>query len=146
MPVDLPVRPLVGLLLRLANQAYGTEVDAALSEAGFAGIRPAHANVFPFVGPDGVSVAELARRARMRKQSMAQAVEQLEKLGYVERRPDPTDGRARRVFLTERGRAVGPVAVRAGRAVEARWSDAVGAERLEQMRETLADLLRPPLR
>jgi DNA-binding MarR family transcriptional regulator len=141
VPVELPARPLVGLLLRLANQAYGSEVDAALTEAGFAGIRPAHANVFPFVSPDGVSVAELARLARMRKQSMAQAVEQLERLGYVERRPDPADGRARRVFLTERGRAVGPVAVAAGRAVEAQWSQVVGEERLEQLRATLMELL-----
>jgi DNA-binding MarR family transcriptional regulator len=132
---------LVGLLLRLANQAYGSEVDAALTEAGFAGIRPAHANVFPFVGPDGASVAELARRARMRKQSMAQAVEQLEQLGYVERRPDPADGRARRVFLTDRGRAVGPVAVRAGRAVEEQWSQVVGAERLQELRQTLVELV-----
>lgn len=43
-------------------------------------------------------------------------------------------------------RAVGPVAVQAGRAVEERWSQVVGAERLEQLRETLVDLLTPPRR
>jgi DNA-binding MarR family transcriptional regulator len=132
---------LIGPLLRLANQAYGSEVDAALNAAGFTGIRPPHANVFPFVDAEGTSVTELARRARMRKQSMAQAVEQLERLGYVDRRPDPSDGRARRVFLTERGRAVRPTAVAAGEAVEARWAQIVGAEALEQVRATLVALL-----
>jgi len=132
---------LVGPLLRLANQAYGSEVDAALQAAGFSGIRPPHANVFPFVDPEGTSVTELARRARMRKQSMAQAVEQLERLGYVERRPDPSDGRARLVVLTERGAAVRPTAMAAGRAVEARWEQIVGADALEQLRATLVALL-----
>lgn len=132
---------LIGPLLRLTNQAYGSEVDAALNAAGFTGIRPPHANVFPFVDAEGTSVTELARRARMRKQSMAQAVEQLERLGYVDRRPDPSDGRARRVFLTERGRAVRPTAVAAGEAVEARWAQIVGAEALEQVRATLVALL-----
>jgi DNA-binding MarR family transcriptional regulator len=140
----LPDGALLGLLLRLANQAYGSEVDAALVAAGFDGIRPAHANVFPFVGEDGTSVAELARRARMRKQSMTQAVEQLERLGYVERRPDPADARSRRVFLTDRGRAVRPAAVRAGREVEARWARLVGSERIEALRATLVALLNTP--
>jgi len=81
----------------------------------------------------------------MRKQSMAQAVEQLDRLGYVERRPDPADRRARLVCLTERGRAVRPVAVRAGRAVEAEWARLVGAVRLEQVRATLTDLLNAQL-
>jgi DNA-binding MarR family transcriptional regulator len=109
--------------------------------AGFAGIRPAHANVFPFIPPDGIQVSELATRARMRKQSMAQAVEQLERAGYVQRRPDPADRRGRLVFLTDRGAAVRPVGVAAGRDVEREWAALIGAERLEQLRSTLQELL-----
>jgi DNA-binding MarR family transcriptional regulator len=134
-------RPLLGLLLRLLHHHWGREVDAALVRAGFAGIRPAHANVFPFIPPDGIQVSELAARARMRKQSMAQAVEQLERAGYVQRRPDPADRRGRLVFLTDRGAAVRPVGVAAGRDVEREWAALIGAERLEQLRSTLQELL-----
>ena len=65
--------------------------------------------MFPFVPPQGITVTELAKLARVRKQTMAQAVEQLERAGYVERRPNPSDRRSRLVFLTPRGNSVTPL-------------------------------------
>jgi DNA-binding MarR family transcriptional regulator len=138
---SFPPSPLLGLLLRLLNQHFGDHVDAALREAGFDGIRPRHANVFPFVPPEGIQVAELARLARVRKQTMAQTVEQLERLGYVERRPDPADRRARLVALTPRGEAVRPVGVAAGRQVEQQWAELIGEDELEELRALLIRLL-----
>jgi DNA-binding MarR family transcriptional regulator len=78
---------------------------------------------------------------QLRKQSMAEAVEQLERAGYVERRPNPADRRSQLVFLTERGREVGPVAVRAGRAVESAWARRTGNQEIEALREALVRLL-----
>ena len=101
METGFPERPLIGLLLRLAYQHYAQDVEAALREAGFGDINPAAGNVFPFVPPGGITVSHLAELARVRKQSMAQAVDQLERAGYVERRPNPRDQRSRLVFLTE---------------------------------------------
>src|SRR6267154_2933903 len=91
---NFPTRPLIGLLLRLAHQHYSQEIHAALAEAGFGDIGPAHANVFPFLTPDGITVSKLAELARVRKQTMAQAVDQLERMGYVQRSPNPSDGRS----------------------------------------------------
>jgi DNA-binding MarR family transcriptional regulator len=131
----------LGLLLRLLNQHWGEDVHAALQAAGLDGIRAPHANVFPFVPEEGVQVSELARLASMRKQSMAEAVEQLERAGYVERRPDPGDRRARLVFLTDRGRRVRSVAIAAGRAVEAEWTGLTSPEEIAAFRSTLQRLL-----
>jgi DNA-binding MarR family transcriptional regulator len=103
MKNELPAQPLIGLLLRLLNQHWAEEVDGALRAAGFDDIRPPHANVFPFVPPEGIQVSELAKRARVRKQTMAQAVDELERAGYIERRPDPKDRRGQLVLLTKRG-------------------------------------------
>jgi DNA-binding MarR family transcriptional regulator len=137
----LPPRPLLGLLLRLLNQYFAQDVDAALRDAGFGDIRPPHANVFPFVPPEGIQVSELAQLARVRKQTMAQAVEQLERAGYLERRPDPHDRRARLIFLTAKGQAVGPVAVASGRRVEERWARLTSPEEIEALRGSLQRLL-----
>ena len=137
----MPTRPHLALLLRLTSQHYAQEVDAALRAAGFADIRPAHANIFPFVPPEGIQVSELARLARVRKQTTAEAVAQLERFGYVERRPDPNDRRARLVFLTAKGREVGPVAVAAGRRVDARWAELTSREEIESLRASLQRLL-----
>jgi DNA-binding MarR family transcriptional regulator len=49
------------------------------------------------------SVSDLAAAERVRPQSMAQTVNDLEADGLVERRPDPADGRRALVELTERG-------------------------------------------
>ena len=138
---DLPARPLIGLLLRLVYQQYAQAIDAALREAGFDDIRPAAANVFPFVPPEGITVSELAELARVRKQTMAQAVDQLERTGYVERRPNPRDRRSRLVFLTERGASVPPVTHAAAERVEQRWAELTSAQELAALRGSLMRLL-----
>ena len=137
----LPVRPLIGLLLRLVYQQYSQAIDAALRDAGFDDIRPAAANVFPFVRPEGITVSELAELARVRKQTMAQAVDQLERTGYVERRPNPRDRRSRLVFLTERGASVPPVTHAAAERVEEHWAQLMGTSQLESLRASLLSLL-----
>jgi DNA-binding MarR family transcriptional regulator len=141
MQTGFPERPLIGLLLRLVYQHYAQDIDAALHEAGFGDIRPAHANVFPFVPPEGISVSGLAELARVRKQTMAQAVEQLEHMGYVERRPNPRDRRSRLVFLTERGASVKPVTHTTAARVEEHWAELMSPEELEALRATLLRLL-----
>ena len=140
-PEDLPARPLIGLLLRLVYQQYAQAIDAALREAGFDDVRPAAANVFPFVPPEGITVSELAGLARVRKQTMTQAVEQLEQTGYVERRPNPRDRRSRLVCLTDRGRSVPPVTHAAAERVEQRWAELTSKKELEALRAGLLRLL-----
>jgi DNA-binding MarR family transcriptional regulator len=138
---ELPARPLIGLLLRLVYQQYAQDIDAALRDAGFQDIRPAAANVFPFVPPEGITVSELADLARVRKQTMAQAVDQLERTGYVERRPNPRDGRSRLVYLTKRGMSVPPVTHAAAEQVEQRWAQLTSEAELEELRAGLLQLL-----
>lgn len=141
MRPNFPDRPLIGLLLRLVHQHHAQNVEAALREAGFSDLRPAHANVFPFVPPEGITVSELAELAQVRKQTMTQAVEQLERGGYLERRPNPHDGRSRLVFLTERGASVKPVTHGASALVEERWAELTSPDELEALRCTLLRLL-----
>jgi len=141
MEAGFPERPLIGLLLRLVYQHYAQSVDAALRDAGFDDIRPGAANVFPFVPPDGITVSRLAELARVRKQSMAQAVDQLERTGYVERRPNPRDRRSQLVFLTERGASVPPVTHAAAERVEEHWAQLTSPAEFDALRASLVRLL-----
>jgi DNA-binding MarR family transcriptional regulator len=97
--------------------------------------------VFPFVPTDGITVSRLAELARVRKQSMAQAVDQLERTGYVERRPNPRDHRSRLVFLTQRGASVPPVTHAAAERVEERWAQLTSPPEFEALRVSLLRLL-----
>jgi DNA-binding MarR family transcriptional regulator len=136
-----PERQLLGLLLRLVHQHWALDIDTALNDAGFGDIRAAHASVFPFVPPEGIPVSELAKLAHVRKQTMAQAVDELEQMGYVERSPDPRDRRARLVLLTRRGKKVPTVAVDTGRKVEARWAALTSPATIESLRQSLVEVL-----
>ena len=133
-------QPLVGLLLRLANQRWSAEMDAELEKLGVRGLTAAHARVIPFVPPEGASVQWLATKANVRKQTMAQSVEQLIAAGLVERRPDPSDRRASLVVLTEAGLAIRPMSRKAGGRVERAWADQLGEDRLEALRAALIEL------
>ena len=138
---SFPTHPSIGLLVRLIYQHHSQAMDAALREAGFEDLAPSAGNVFPFVGPEGITVSELAQLAHVRKQTMAQAVEQLELADYVERKPNPNDRRSQLVFLTERGKSVPPVTHAAAARVEERWAALTSPQELEALRTSLLRLL-----
>jgi DNA-binding MarR family transcriptional regulator len=129
-----------GILLFVANRALEERAFAAIVAAGYTDITVAQARVAARIGPDGTRVSELAARARVTKQSAAFLVEQLEAAGYVERVPDPADGRARLVRLTARADEVARAANTEVERVLSEWSDHVGADRLRQLYEVLNDL------
>jgi DNA-binding MarR family transcriptional regulator len=67
-------------------------------------------------------------------------VDQLERAGYVERTPDPRDGRARLVRVAERGAAAVQASMSVVAEVEARWTAHLGETRTVQLRQALTML------
>jgi DNA-binding MarR family transcriptional regulator len=96
--------------------------------------------VFGFLDAGGTQVSELARRAQVTKQSMGELVAHLERHGYVERVPDPGDGRARLVRATDRGREVYAVASEVVDELERDWTARLGAAKMRQLRGLLEEL------
>src|SRR4051794_37001645 len=97
--------PLLGALLRTCWQQVRERVQRDLASEGFSDLRPAHLAVFQHPSPRGMRVTALARRSGMTRQASTYLIDELERNGYIERRPDPSDGRATVVDLTERGEA-----------------------------------------
>jgi DNA-binding MarR family transcriptional regulator len=113
-----------------------------MAAAGYADVRPAHYAVFRFLKSEGSRVTELAEEARMTKQSMGELVVYLEQRGYVERRPDPHDGRAKIVVLTEAGWRWAEAGVeRVGEIEDALAKRMGGQERLEELADSLEELM-----
>ncbi len=132
---------LIGALLFIPWSLLSRRVHAGYAAAGFPEIRPAHTPVFQFLPPEGCRVTELAARAGTSKQAMGHLVESLVGWGYLERVPDPTDGRAQLVRRTERGWAVNRAARRLVEEVQAEWAALLGEDRMGQLRGILADLV-----
>jgi DNA-binding MarR family transcriptional regulator len=110
------------------------------AERGHPDIRPPHGNVMQFLEGEGTRVSVLAERAQITKQSMAELVLHLERLGYVERIPDQSDGRAKLVRATGRGRELYVIAREVVAEIEADWSQRLGTAKMRQLRELLEEL------
>jgi DNA-binding MarR family transcriptional regulator len=132
--------PNLGILLREPVRAGNARIHQRLAERGHPEIRPPHGNVFQFLDDRGTRVSVLAERAAITKQSMAELVAHLERHGYVERVPDPRDGRAKLVRATRRGRAVYEVAREVVAEIEEEWSKRLGKAKLRQLRQILEEL------
>ena len=76
----------------------------------------------------------------MTKQSMAELVDYLRKRGYVELSPDPNDGRAKLVRLTDRGASVVEALIRISRRYERSCARAIGEDKWLQFRGLLAEV------
>lgn len=79
------------------------ELFARLGEAGYDELHPRHGAVLAYLDEDGIRATDLARLSGRHKQVIGRIVDELEELGYVERRPDPLDRRAKLILPTERG-------------------------------------------
>jgi DNA-binding MarR family transcriptional regulator len=132
--------PNVGVLLFLPYRAMEARVFDALAAAGFDDFTPAQARVFQRIAPEGSRLTDLAAQAGITKQSAGFLVDQLERSKYVQRVPDPDDGRARLVRIAERGARSVEISSRIVAEVEAEWSAHLGEDRMEQLRQTLIDL------
>ena len=93
--------------------------------------------------PEGIRLTELARTARITKQSMGALVDSLEHGGYVERVDDPDDARAWRVRLTARGHQYGRDVRKFAQETEKIAANRIGARRLEELRKTLSLFVDP---
>jgi DNA-binding MarR family transcriptional regulator len=131
--------PLIAVLSQLGD-AIGAELFARLTTLGFAELRPAHGCVFGNIDDEGSRLTDLAARSGLTKQSVGEAVADLQKLGFVERVSDPADGRAKIIQLTPHGREALTASEEIFADIEGRFAEDVGEERYAQFRETLLEL------
>ncbi len=130
----------LAILLREPFRAMDDELIRRLAERGHPEVRSAHGNVFQYLDDAGTRVSALAERAGVSKQAMAQLVAHLEAHGYVDRVPDPSDGRASLVRATARGREVFAIAREVVTDVEARITARLGEAKLRRLRSLLQEL------
>src|SRR5689334_941103 len=95
--------PDLGVLAGRLLFAIQQELFTALAAKGFDDLHPRHGTVMAYLDPGGVRATDLARLSGQHKQVVGTVVDELENLGYVERRPDPCDRRAKLICPTPKG-------------------------------------------
>src|SRR5919112_2208243 len=124
------------LLMFIAARAAADRIFRAVQDAGFDDVTIAQSRLMMGIDAEGTRLTVLAERAQIAKQTATALVDKLERAGYVERVPDPSDGRARLVRMTPRAEAALPIARAEEDRIEAEWQDHLGAERMEGLRQS----------
>ena len=132
--------PLIGALLRMPWEAVRERMLERLHAEGFADFDASYLTVAQYPGPHGLRPADLADRLRISKQALNHLLGQLERRGYLTREADPSDGRSKRIRLTERGVNAGLVIREAVTEMEDAWAQQLGAERFAELRALLQEL------
>jgi DNA-binding MarR family transcriptional regulator len=134
-------RLLFSQLLRRPYEALLKKVHAELAAAGFADSYPSWgSNIFHYLRDGGLRLTELADRSHSTKQALLYTVNRLEEAGYVERVPDPADGRAKVIRLTERGWELRRVADEIIASMEEECVRQHGEERMRQFEGLMKDV------
>ncbi len=132
----------LGFLLAKASQRWNELLHERFRAAGYGEVRPAYGSILvPLYEEDGLRMGELARRARLSKQTMTTMVRLLERDGLVRRERDPDDGRAYRIFLTGRARQFEPAAERALRELDALVRSRLPERHVSALTRSLKELM-----
>jgi DNA-binding MarR family transcriptional regulator len=131
----------LGFLLAKAAQRWNELLGQRFAAAGFAEVRPSYGSVLlPLFEEDGLRMGDLAERSRLSKQAMTEMVRRLERDGLVERHPDPDDGRASLIYLTQRSRSFEPVAEQILGELDRLARLQLPDDRIEELRAALGQL------
>ena len=131
--------PSLGVLLFLPYRQMEQRILEAVVAGGYVITLP-QARLFQRIDQQGSRLTQLAESAQVTKQAAKFLVDQLESAGYVERVPDPSDGRARLIRATQRGREVIALAGGVERAIEQEWREHLGEKATAELERTLLRL------
>jgi DNA-binding MarR family transcriptional regulator len=135
--------PDLGVLAARLHASVREELFERLAESGYEGLHPRHEAVLAYLDEDGVRATELARLAGRHKQVVGKLIDELEGLGYVERRPDPSDRRAKLVAPTARGLEQLRLGDQIVAEIERRHAEAAGRRVYAEFRNVLRSLVAP---
>jgi DNA-binding MarR family transcriptional regulator len=131
----------IGILFQQLSRDFERRARSTLRHRGHEGLQPSHQGVFASLGRAGTRLTDLASRVGTTKQAMGQLVDDLERQGYVERVPDPDDGRAKIVRLTRQGTAFMSDAAEVVADIWRDYASLLGERELATLQDRLGSLL-----
>ena len=139
---SIPVQggPYIGAMLRDIWQWVREQIFTGVVAAGYDDLNPAHVGLFRYPTLDGLRPTELADQHQITKQSINDLLRHLEQGGYLVRKVDPTDGRARIIRLTAKGRRLEKVINDKAQVAEQQIAEMLGNSRFKQLRDGLETL------
>ncbi|MCP2342088.1 MarR family winged helix-turn-helix transcriptional regulator [Actinomadura rupiterrae] len=131
----------IGALARRLAALVTHRVQEGLADEGITDVRPTHLRVFAAIEQGPVRITQIAERLGSTKQTVGPLVDELVRLGYLSRLPDPQDARAKIVDFTPSGLAAATTAQRCADALDRDLTAQIGLQRAEHCRSALWELI-----
>ncbi|MBI2719702.1 MAG: MarR family transcriptional regulator [Rhizobiales bacterium] len=131
---------LLRLLVRLFRR-MSDETVLRMRKRGIAGMMPAYPRLLGNLDTGGTRIGALARKMGTTRQAVAQLAAEIERAGFVERVPDPEDGRGVIVRFTKKGRAGLACAIEVMIEIEAEYATIIDAKGLSELKRLMAAIL-----
>ena len=121
----------IGIINQLATALFAKSLPD--------GVHPSHFSIINHVvrTGDGKSPVRIADALQVTKNTMTHSLRVLENRNFIAVRPDPDDGRAKLVYLTDTGRAFREAAIQN---VFGRFAELFDTPQYEIMQRTISDL------
>lgn len=134
-------QPLARFLIVLFRQ-FEDELISELSKSGHRSISPADFNVLRHIDPRGISAVRIAQLAGVTKQAIGKQIAKLETDGWITRKDDPIDQRAKIVIFTKKGERLLHDAFSVMQKIENRYARILGGKaELDQVKAVLQSLI-----
>lgn len=131
----------LGILAARLMVGIQDELYARLAHAGYGDVTHLHGAVIAHLEEDGTRATELARRSGRHKQVIGRLIDELEQLGYVQRRIERKDRRAKLVVPTPKGVRLMRLSDKVIADIERRHARRLGRAAWEQFRDTLLEVV-----
>lgn len=134
----------VGRLLLQSYRQFEYIASNELSSRGYSDLRLPHFQILPHMNVEGARMIDIAQRMNLTRQAISQIADDLEDKGYLLRIPDPEDGRAKRLALTAKGKALLSILPDVVASAERQLGELVGEDLFEALRAGLAKIVERP--
>jgi len=124
-------------LLGVARRVQASLMDTLQRECHHTDLRLGFAPYITLLGEGDRRSTDLADILGISRQACNQAVKQVEAAGYIERRADPADGRARRLALSARGRRLRRDGLRIAARLDRQFAALIGETRFADASRSL---------
>ena len=131
----------LGRMLLKLERHFTRQVLQKLAADGIEDITLRHFVIIPYIDHKGIRAVDIARQVGITKQAVSKLVDELVQKGYLELTPDPTDGRASLVLMSEKGNEFLKLTIKYTQQVESQWSNQVGEKDFKTMKSAMTTLL-----
>ena len=135
--VDLPLVTLLSFLWLYSEK----RLMNLTKQQGYKGLQMSYGQVLSHVSANietGTTISDIAQINNVSIQAISRTAKEIEKTGYLKRKPDPDDKRSKHLILTDKGMQLIKASIKSSQQLDHELIAIIGAANFEMMKKQVA--------